>query len=63
MDNRVSDIKFRTHELSGLLREIKISAPSGPSASKDLENLLREVSENVQALEEVVNYFKTSENQ
>jgi len=28
-----------------------------------LENILREVSENVQALEEVVNYFKTSENQ
>ena len=63
MDNRVSDIKFRTHELSGLLREIKTSAPSGPSDSKDIENLLKEVSENVQALEEVVNYFKTSENQ
>ena len=63
MDNRVSDIKFRTHELSGLLREIKTSSPSGQSDSKDLENILREVSENVQALEEVVNYFKTSENQ
>ncbi|HZX47807.1 MAG TPA: methyl-accepting chemotaxis protein [Nitrospirota bacterium] len=63
MDNRVSDIKFRTHELSGLLRGIKTSTPSGQSDSKDLENLLREVSENVQALEEVVNYFKTSENQ
>ena len=62
MDNRVSDIKFRTHELSGLLREIKTSAPSGPSDSIDIENLLKEVSENVQALEEVVNYFKTSEN-
>jgi len=62
MDNRVSDIKFRAHELSGLLREIKTSDPSGPSDSIDIENLLKEVSENVQALEEVVNYFKTSEN-
>ena len=62
MDNRVSDIKFRAHELSGLLQEIKTSAPSGPSDSIDIENLLKEVSENVQALEEVVNYFKTSEN-
>lgn len=63
MNNRISDIKLRTHELSGLLREIKTSTPSGATESNELENLLREVSENVQALEEVVNYFKTSENQ
>ena len=62
MDNRISDIKFRTHELSGLLQEIQTTVPSKPSDSKELENLLREVSENIQALEEVVNYFKTSEN-
>ncbi|MCC7201102.1 MAG: methyl-accepting chemotaxis protein [Nitrospirae bacterium] len=63
MNNRIGEIKLRTHELSGLLREIKASAPSsGPADNKDLENLLREVSENVQALEEVVTYFKTSEN-
>ncbi|MCC6544530.1 MAG: methyl-accepting chemotaxis protein [Nitrospirae bacterium] len=63
MDSRVSDIKFRTHELSGLLREIKASESTGQSGSNSLDNLLREVTENVQALEEVVNYFKTSENQ
>lgn len=63
MNNRIGEIKSRTNELSGLLREIKASAPSsGPAENKDLENLLREVSENVQALEEVVTYFKTSEN-
>lgn len=62
MDNRISDIKLRTHELSGLLQEIQTTVPSKPSDSKELENLLREVSENIQALEEVVNYFKTSEN-
>ena len=62
MDTRVSDIKFRAHELSGLLREINTSSFSSQSDSKDFEDLLREVSENVQALEEVVNYFKTSEN-
>ena len=62
MDNRISDIKLRTHELSVLLQEIQTTVPSKPSDSKELENLLREVSENIQALEEVVNYFKTSEN-
>lgn len=62
MDKRISDIKLRAHDLAGLLQEIQTTGPSKPSDSKELENLLREVSENIQALEEVVNYFKTSEN-
>lgn len=62
MDKRISDIKLRAHDLTGLLQEIQTTVPSKPSDSKELENLLREVSENIQALEEVVNYFKTSEN-
>ncbi len=60
MDKRISDIKLRAHELTGLLQEIQTTVPSGPPDSKELENLLREVSDNIQALEEVVNYFKTS---
>lgn len=62
MDKRISDIKLRTHDLTGLLQDIQTTGPSKPSDSKEFENLLREVSENIQALEEVVNYFKTSEN-
>ncbi|MEK6714115.1 MAG: methyl-accepting chemotaxis protein [Nitrospirota bacterium] len=62
MDKRISDIKLRAHDLAGLLQEIQTTVPSKPSDSKERENLLREVSENIQALEEVVNYFKTSEN-
>lgn len=60
MDNRISDIKLRAHELNGLLKGIQTATPSRPPDSKELESLLREVSENIQALEEVVNYFKTS---
>ena len=62
MDKRISDIKLRAHDLAGLLQEIQTTVPSKPSDSKERENLLREVSENIQALEEVVNYFRTSEN-
>lgn len=62
MDKRISDIKLRAHDLNGLLQEIQTTVPSKPSDSQEFENLLREVSENIQALEEVVNYFKTSEN-
>jgi methyl-accepting chemotaxis protein len=60
IDRKVGDIKAQSMGISNLLSEIQTVLASNPSADKESERLLHEVSKKLLELQEAANYFKTS---
>jgi methyl-accepting chemotaxis protein len=62
MDGKLGDIKTKVREISKQVSGIQSAVTAGrPPDQREMENLMSGVSQNIQELEEVLNYFKTSE--
>src|SRR3990172_1979720 len=60
LDKNMGHLKAGVMEFSQLASKIQTAMASDPSANKELERLLQEMSKKLQALEWAANYFKTS---
>jgi len=60
LDKNMGHLKAGVMEFSQLASKMQTALASDPSANKELERLLQEMSKKLQALEGAANYFKTS---
>jgi len=60
LDKNMGHLKAGVMEFSQLASKMQTALTSDPSANKELERLLQEMSKKLQALEGAANYFKTS---
>jgi len=60
LDKNMGHLKAGVMEFSQLASKMQTAMASDPSANKELERLLQEMSKKLQALEGAANYFKTS---
>ena len=60
LDKNMGHLKAGVMEFSQLTSKMQTAMASDPSANKELERLLQEMSKKLQALEGAANYFKTS---
>lgn len=60
LDKNMGHLKAGVMEFSQLISKMQTALTSNPSANKELERLLQEMSKKLQELEGAANYFKTS---
>lgn len=60
LDKNMGHLKAGVMEFSQLISKMQTALTSNPSADKELERLLQEMSKKLQELEGAANYFKTS---
>ena len=60
LDKNIGHLKAGVMEFSQLISKMQTALASNPSADKELERLLQEMSKKLQELEGAANYFKTS---
>ena len=60
LDKNMGHLKAGVMEFSQLISKMQTALASNPSADKELERLLQEMSKKLQELEGAANYFKTS---
>jgi len=63
MDGNVGNIKSGIDDIAKLLSQMQTAAAANPSAEKDMERLLTEISKKLQEVKKTADYFKTSSRQ